>query len=95
MNTESVACRKVEEITQVGDFKIQVNGAGTPTEETHIYIWIPGMSGPDAIRITRGPSANPRIWGWDGDEELPTLTPSIHATGEWHGYLTDGKLISC
>jgi len=39
-------------------------------------------------------------WKWNGNKELPTLTPSIlvHAypgwTDGWHGYLTDGKLIT-
>lgn len=29
-------------------------------------------------------------WKWNGDIDRPTLLPSIHATGHWHGYLTDG-----
>lgn len=38
-------------------------------------------------------------WQWNGNKELPTLTPSILIkayegwTDGWHGYLTDGKLI--
>ena len=38
-------------------------------------------------------------WNWDGDEDLPTLTPSIGAASygsnpeptKWHGYLTAGE----
>ena len=30
--------------------------------------------------------------GWDGNEEEPTLSPSIVA-GKWHGYLRGGKLV--
>jgi len=39
-------------------------------------------------------------WQWNGNKELPTLTPSIlvhanHGWSEgWHGYLTDGTLIT-
>lgn len=45
------------------------------------------------------------VWQWDGNEELPTLSPSINIlqldqagnrTGEhWHGYLTAGVFKSC
>lgn len=38
-------------------------------------------------------------WQWNGNREKPTLTPSImvHASfyqPEWHGFLTDGELIT-
>ena len=89
MNTNSVTCRKVEEITQVGDF-----GFDEPRE--HIYVWIPGTTGPDAIRICReGDRGEFRVWGWDGNEDKPTLMPSIHVPGVWHGYLRNGVLVSC
>lgn len=90
MNTESVDCRKVKtgDIQKVGDFCFD-------EEFEHIYIWIPGMSGPDAIRITKGAPGGPRVWGWDGNKEKPSLSPSIHAPNQWHGYLSAGRLVSC
>lgn len=33
-------------------------------------------------------------WDWDGDEESPTLSPSVYNTGfpcKWHGWLRNGK----
>jgi hypothetical protein len=40
-------------------------------------------------------------WMWNGSREAPTLTPSILHWGNgrkepatWHGYLTDGKLVT-
>jgi hypothetical protein len=39
-------------------------------------------------------------WNWNGDKESPTLTPSILVHGsqgqqdKWHGFLTNGKLVS-
>lgn len=39
-------------------------------------------------------------WNWNGNKEAPSLTPSILVhpypgwTSGWHGYLTDGKLIT-
>lgn len=29
-------------------------------------------------------------WNWNGSTSRPTLTPSVHHKGHWHGYLTDG-----
>lgn len=34
-------------------------------------------------------------WNWDGNEDKPTLTPSINAVGAWHGYVTAGRMVSC
>ena len=31
-------------------------------------------------------------WLWDGDEDEPTLSPSLHAVGEWHGFVENGIL---
>lgn len=32
-------------------------------------------------------------WSWNGDEDKPTLTPSLHAIGVWHGKVTDGMMV--
>jgi hypothetical protein len=93
MNRETIDCRKVKcgvsgkqgGMEKEGDFCFSEN-FGT------IYIWIPGEPGPDALHICKGASANHRIWGWDGDEEKPTLTPSINVPYHWHGHLTAGRL---
>lgn len=29
-------------------------------------------------------------WQWDGNRESPTLSPSVHRVGHWHGYLKAG-----
>lgn len=37
-------------------------------------------------------------WGWDGNRDLPTLTPSVFQKGmpcQWHGYLVAGIWRSC
>jgi uncharacterized protein DUF6527 len=33
-------------------------------------------------------------WEWDGNVEKPTLTPSLHAVGIWHGWMRNGNLVS-
>ena len=90
MNTESMDCRKVEfgKMEKPGDFMFI-------DRFTHIYIWLPGVSGPDALAIQRGSPDGPRVWAWDGSQERPTLTPSIFAPGQWHGWLRNGRLVSC
>jgi hypothetical protein len=90
MNTESVMCRTVNsgEMKKPGDFCFD-------REREHIYIILPGLKRPDSLRIQKCPPGGDRVWGWDGNEDAPTLTPSIHSPGEWHGYLRSGKLESC
>lgn len=34
-------------------------------------------------------------WGWDGNEDHPTLTPSVRITGCWHGWVKKGRMVSC
>lgn len=34
-------------------------------------------------------------WQWDGNEDKPTLTPSVNAEGIWHGWVRAGRLVSC
>lgn len=34
-------------------------------------------------------------WNWNGNTDKPTLTPSVHHVGHWHGWLTDGEWKSC
>lgn len=60
-----------------------------------------------SIPIVKG-SKQPSAWEWDGNEDSPTITPSIFrhldiaAHGdtpahkcEWHGFLTAGIFRSC
>lgn len=35
------------------------------------------------------PHASPS-WDWDGNWDAPTLSPSVHHVGHWHGYLRAG-----
>jgi hypothetical protein len=33
-------------------------------------------------------------WGFDGNLDRPTLTPSVHHVGHWHGYIRAGRMVS-
>ena len=39
------------------------------------------------------PNSGGHQWTWDGNEDAPTLSPSLHAVGIWHGFVKQGKLI--
>jgi hypothetical protein len=101
MNTESIDCRLVKFGTVPEAGGLERPGDYTFAEdEATLYVWLPGMGGPDALQIRRGSALagtaeRGHVWGWNGSVERPTLTPSIHAPGQWHGYLTDGRLVSC
>ena len=90
MNTESINTRAVVSggMEQPGDFAFA-------DDFSTLYIWLPGVSGPDAVAVQKGDPGGPRVWGWDGDVDRPTLQPSIHMPGAWHGYLRAGRLESC
>lgn len=91
MNTDTINTRKVEsgKIERPGDFCFA-------DDFSYLYIWLPGDTGAEAIRITRGfySTPEPRLWGWNENEEMPTLQPSL-LTPNWHGYLKNGILESC
>lgn len=46
-----------------------------------------GEQGSLAFRL---PGADRPSWIWDGNRETPTLEPSVHHVGHWHGYLRSG-----
>jgi hypothetical protein len=49
-----------------------------------------GRTGALAFRPAPSPS-----WHWDGNRDKPTLTPSVHHVGHWHGWLRAGVWVSC
>lgn len=48
-----------------------------------------GSEGALSVGIGFKPDGGP-TWNWDGDLDRPTLSPSIHHTGHWHGWLRQG-----
>lgn len=91
MNTQSIDARYNKDFKDIplkpGDFCYDINF-------THIYFILPGCKHPDSIPIRKGGHTK-ELWGWDGNIEQPTLEPSIHDIGHWHGYLKAGKFESC
>ncbi len=38
-------------------------------------------------------NSNNAKWSWDRNKEKPTLNPSLHAVGVWHGWVKNGQLV--
>jgi hypothetical protein len=100
MNTESVDGTKLPD----GDLNSLCEGAGpgswcylrTPDGQIrNIAMMLPGQTVPQAIDIApHGTHGRPQ-WTLSGDLERPTLSPSIHLVGFWHGWLREGRFVSC
>lgn len=84
---------------QIGDWAFD-------DDEAHILLMLPGREFGDAregsfAALPIKPDDRRPSWAWDGNREAPTLTPSIlhhwdagpEGAGEWHGYLTAGRLV--
>ncbi len=48
-----------------------------------------------SLHFAVGDDAQSPSWKWDGNEDAPTLTPSIRRLDgcKWHGFLTKGQWI--
>lgn len=44
-------------------------------------------------RDPQGKNGGVAQWGWDGDRDRPTFTPSINCGGCWHGYIENGRCV--
>lgn len=96
MNTQSIKANRVaslDDVQKPGDF-------AWSSDFKTMFLLLPGESLPVAgIRVVRGgenPGTEDRPrWVWDGNVESPTLAPSIHSPGQWHGYLIKGEFQSC
>ena len=77
-----------EEMLAPGDFKWHYEN----DIPTHLTFLCPcGCGAFGGVRVS-----GEHAWGWNGDLENPTTTPSIRFLSgcEWHGYLTNGIFIS-
>lgn len=93
----------------IGAFDIDVNThgiEGQPGATGHMIFVCPNGH---RCSVLVGPASVPRpaedkchVWGWDGNLEKPTLTPSINCIAEkdgkptggcgWHGSITGGVM---
>lgn len=73
-----------------------VDSDDQPEQGEHWYYACPcgcGRAGGLYVGTPDKPTRKPS-WAWNGDVLRPTLTPSVHHVGHWHGFLTDGMWVS-
>jgi len=54
-----------------------------------IYLCPCGCGASNALRFRPSSPEHPS-WEWDGNLDAPTLLPSVHRVGHWHGWLKNG-----
>lgn len=62
--------------------------------EGEIYVILP-RAGMACLPLTTHLPHPAARWGYDGNADAPTLSPSIHSPGKWHGFMRAGTLESC
>ena len=94
VKTEPVAATYCEDIDSVratpGAFEFYRHGDRDPAGM--IYSCPCGCGAQGALAFRPAPSPS---WDWNGSRDKPTLSPSVHHVGHWHGYLIDGVWRSC
>lgn len=111
VSVDAFACATLDEFFEATDagragafhiVEIPGDSFSTPLAHPAPYIWLalpsPSPSGIDHVRLPMKPAPPNDVgasWSWDGNREKPTLTPSIHCIGVWHGFLRAGRFESC
>lgn len=72
----------------------------TVNDQKHLGVAIPrphaNFSGDwvlNLLPVEPGKANRGISWQWDGNEDQPTLTPSVHCIGHWHGWVRCGMLV--
>lgn len=81
-------------LQQVGDFYWSVNSGNG---KRRLVLAIPDKEFEKGWGYSRWSIDHPNHcnaqWSWDGNEDKPTLTPSLHAVTTWHGWVRNGQLV--
>ena len=77
-------------------WQCSVPDRGTSTGYLCLAIILPGEQAVTFLPVEPCPEwLNGGVhWEWNGNEEAPTLTPSVDGSeqGGWHGHITDGEM---
>jgi hypothetical protein len=73
-------------------------------EDGYVLFWCPGCDGAHGLRVSTDPNPGPR-WGFNGDYDRPTFTPSVLVRYDGadagrdgappavcHSFVTDGQI---
>lgn len=80
------------EIAPAGAFTLTVDSTGRLS--SMIYSCPCGCGNQGCLRFRpldpADPATNKASWEFNGDKDAPTLSPSVHHVGHWHGWLQQG-----
>ena len=95
MNTES--CDMVMVSYEVADSYDMPPGGFCfrNNKEGQLVMWLCFPNGSTSVIKIRPYEGSDPSWEWDGNEDKPTLSPSVNAVGCWHGWVKSGRLVSC
>lgn len=87
-----VRARRFDDIDQVESMPgaFEYFRAGDRYPAGMIYCCPCGCGATSALNFRPYPSPS---WEWDGNVEAPTLQPSVHHVGHWHGWLRAGEWV--
>lgn len=104
VRTSPVAARHIPEKSEFQrDFgagrvpgSFRVDPPDSDGEQTFWYVCPCGCGSLGPLTVGNGfkPSDGPS-WHWNGLLDKPTLSPSVHHVGHWHGWLRNGVWESC
>lgn len=77
------------DIERAGDYAFAPYDSSPPT---HIWLAVPSTKRQAGWESARLPITGGG-WTWNGDIDKPTLSPSVHTVGVWHGWVRDGQLV--
>lgn len=95
VKTKPVAALRTNDIddhARPGAFEYYVNGREPQKIAGMLYACPCGCGNVGALDFKPAPSPS---WQWDGNLDEPTLSPSVHHVGHWHGWLRKGVWESC
>jgi len=97
IQTQPVPAQRFEDIDEVkkvpGAFEYFKAGDHYPAGM--IYCCPCGCGRTGSLRFRNSENTERPSWIWDGNMDCPTLTPSVHHIGHWHGWLQNGVWVSC
>ena len=90
---KSYSTRRVSsavEVRAVGDFFV----APIPNVANlfSFTLWLPTRSEPTVFSVQCLGTPQKGVWAWDGNLDLPTISPAVHAPPFWYGSLRMGRL---
>jgi hypothetical protein len=78
---------------------VKLKSLGEPGGQRLLLFWCPGCKEPHPFRVERAPTqpAEVPLWGFNGDMERPTFTPSLLCDASTpatrcHLFLRDGRI---